>query len=63
MAEVEQAVGGADFVHLGVDAGGYDFGLAGKSEVLEVVDALFGLGVVAYECATLDGVVGLCGVE
>ena len=61
--EVEQAVGGAHFVHFGVDAGGDDFCLAGEAEVFEIVDALLGFFVVAYEGAAFDGVVGLGGVE
>lgn len=63
LAEVEEAVGGAYLVHLAVDAGGYDAGLASETEVLEVVDALFGLLVVHHHSPTLHGVVHLGGVE
>lgn len=63
LAEGEQAVGGAHFVHLGVDAGGHDGDLAGEAEVFEVVDAAFGLLVVDDHGAAFDGVVDFGGVE
>lgn len=61
--EAQQAVGGAYFIHLTVDAGGHHLGFAGKTEVLEVVDALLGGGIVADEGTAFHGVVGLGGVE
>lgn len=63
LPEVEQAVGGAHLVHLGVDARSYHLGLAGETKVLEVVDALLRPLVVHDEGATLDGVVNLGGVK
>ena len=63
LAEVQQSVGGAHLVHLGVDARCDDLGLAGEAEVLEVVDTAFGLLVVHHHGAALDGVVHLRGME
>lgn len=61
--QLQQAIGRAQFVHLTVYSGRHDGHLVGKAEVLEVVDALLRLGVVADEGAALDGVEGLRGVE
>lgn len=63
IAKAEQAVGGADFIHLAVDAGGYHLRLIRKAEVLEVVDALLHGGIVADEGAAFHGVIGFGGVE
>ncbi len=63
VAEVEQSVGGPHFVHLRIDPGRHDLGLAGESEVLEVVDPLFGPGVVADERPAFDRIVGLGRME
>ena len=62
-AQVQQAVGGAHLVHLAVDAWGHDLGLAGKAEVLQIVYALLGLGIVHDKGTALDGVIDLGGVE
>ena len=50
-------------VDLAIDAGGNDLGLAGKAEVLQVVDALLGGGIVHDEGPTLKGVIDLGGME
>ena len=63
LTQVEQTIGRAHLVHLTVDAGGDDFGLALEAEVLEVVDALLHLGVTHDERPTLDGVIDLSGME
>lgn len=63
LTEVEESVGGAYLVHLGVDAGSNDLGLSGKAEVLEVIDASFGLLVVHDHGTALDGIIDLGGVE
>ena len=63
IAQAEEAVGGADFVHLAVDTGSHHLGLAREAEVLEVVDALLHGCIVADEGAAFHGVVGLGGVE
>lgn len=61
--EAQQAVGSAYFIHLTVDAWGHHLGLPGEAEVLEVVDALLGGGIVADKGAAFHGVVGFGGVE
>ena len=63
MPEVDQSHGGAHLVHLAVNARGYDGGLAGEPEVLQVVDTLLGLLVVHHERPALYRVVHLRGVE
>ena len=63
LLEIQQAIGSAHLVHLGVDARGDDLGLAGKAEILEVVDALLGLLVVHDHGASLNGVIDLGGME
>lgn len=63
LSEVQYAVGGSHLVHLGVDSGTYDGGLAGKAEVLEVIYAAFSLFVVHDHGATFDSVVDFGGVE
>lgn len=63
LPQIEQSVGRAHLVHLAVDAGGDDLGLAGKSEVLQIVDAPLCLLVVHDERTPLNGVVDLGGVE
>lgn len=63
MLEVDQSHCGAHFVHLPVDARGYDGGLSGEPEVLQIVYPLLGLLVVHHKCPALDGVVHLRGVE
>ena len=63
LTQVQQAVGRPHLVHLAVDAWCDDLGLAGKAEVLEVVDALLGLGIVHHQRAALDGVEHLGGME
>lgn len=63
LTEVEESVGGAYLVHLGVDAGSNDLGLSGKAEVLEVIDASFGLLVMHHHGTTFDSVVDFGGME
>lgn len=63
LPEVEQPVGGSDFIHLPVDAGTHYLGLAGEAEVFQIVDPLFGLGVGNDERAAFDGIEHLGGVE
>jgi len=63
LPQVEQPVGGPHLVHLAVDAGSDDLGLAGEAEVLEVVNALLGLGVMDDERAALGGAEDLGAVE
>ena len=63
LSEVEQSVGGAHLVHLGVDAGGDHLGLSREAEVLQVVDAALGPLVVHDHGTALDGVVHLGGME
>lgn len=63
MLEVDQSHCGAHLVHLPVDARGYDGGLSGEPEVLQIVYPLLGLLVVHHKCPALDGVVHLRGVE
>lgn len=61
--QVQETVGGSDFVHLAVDARGDDRCFACKAEVLEIVDTLFGRFVMTDEGAAFDRVVDLGGVE
>ncbi len=53
LLQVEQAEGGAHLVHLAVDARGNDLGLAGKAEVLEIVNAFLGLLVLHNKGSSL----------
>lgn len=62
-AKVEQTVCRTHLVHLAVDARTYDLCLAGKAEVLQIVDAFLRLLVVHYQGSALNGVVHLCGME
>ena len=55
LTQVEQAEGGTHLVHLAVDAGCDDLGLASEAEVLEVIDAFFGLLVVNDQGTALGG--------
>ena len=63
LAQVEQAVGRAHFVHLAVDAGTDDCCFVGEAEVLQVVYALLHALVVHHHRAALNGVVDFGGVE
>lgn len=63
LLEIQETVGAAHLVHLGVYAGADDGGLSGEAEVLQVVYALLGGFVVHYHGPALDGVVDLGGVE
>lgn len=61
--ELQEAKGSVDFAHLGVDAGGDDGDLIDKTKVLQMVDALLGLGVGADDGAALEGVEDLGGMK
>ena len=63
LTQVEQAEGSTHLVHLAVDAGCDDLGLAGEAEVLEVIDAFFGLLVVNDQGTALGGTKDLGGME
>ena len=63
MLKVYQSYRRAHLVHLSVDAGGNDCGLAGKAEVLQVVYPLLGPSIVHYKCSALYRIVYLCRVE
>lgn len=63
LTEVEQAVGCAHLVHLGVDTGGHHCGLAVYAEIFEVVDVTFHSFVLHYQRTALDGVEHLGSVE
>lgn len=63
IAQAEEAIGSADFIHLAVDAGGDHLGLACEAEVLEVINTLLHGSIVADEGAAFHGVVGLGGME
>ena len=61
--QLQQAEGGVDLAHLAVDAGRDHRDLVDEAEVLQVVDALLGLGIGADDGAALEGVEDLGGVE
>lgn len=61
--QLQQAEGGVDLAHLGVDAGGHHGGLIHKAEVFQVVDVLLGLGIRTDDGATLEGIEHLGGVK
>ena len=63
LTQVEQAEGSTHLVHLAVDAGCDDLGLAGEAEVLEVIDAFFGLLVVNDQGTALGSAEDLGGME
>lgn len=63
LLEVQEAVCAAHLIHLGVDAWGYDGGLSGKAEVLQVVDAFLRDFVMHNHGTALDGVIHLGRVE
>ena len=63
LAQVQQAIGRTQLVHLAVDTRCNHLGLASKAEVLEVVDALLHLLVMHNQCPALDGVIDLGGME
>ena len=63
LSQIEQTVGTAHLVHLGVDARGDHFWLSCKTKILQVINTLLGLLVVHHHCAALDGVIDLGGME
>lgn len=63
LLEIQQAIGSAHLVHLGIDAGGDDLGLARKTEILQVVNTLLGLRIVHDHGTTLYRVIDLGGME
>ena len=61
--QLQQAERRLHFVHLAVDANGNDAGLAGKTEVLQIVDVPLGLGVRTDDGTTFEGGEDLGGME
>ena len=59
MFQVQETIGGADFVHLAVDAGCDNSGFTGKAKIFQVVDTLLGRFVMTDERSTFDSVVDL----
>ena len=54
--QLQQAEGGVEFAHLAVDAGRHHGHFVDEAEILQVVDALLGLGVGADDGAALEGI-------
>lgn len=63
MLELKQAKGGVEFAHLAVDTWGHHGDFIDEAEILQVVDALLGLGVRADDGAPFKSVEYLGGVE
>ena len=61
--QVQQTIGTAHFIHLAIDARSYDGGLARKTEVLQIVNALLRFFIVANQGTAFHRVVHLRGVE
>ena len=63
VVELQQTERGVELAHLAVDAGGDDRHFVDEAEILQVVDACFGLRIRADDRAALEGVEHLGGVE
>ena len=63
LTEVEQTIGGTHLIHLGIDTRSDDLCLTCEAEILQVVNAAFGLLVVHDHGTALDGIIDLGGVE
>ena len=63
MFELNQAEGGVEFAHLAVDAWSHHSDFIDEAEILQVVDALLGLGIWTDDSATLESVEYFGGVE
>ena len=61
--QLQQAKSGVDFTHFGVDAWGDNGDLVHKAKVFQVINALFGFGIVADDGAAFKGVEDFGGVK
>lgn len=61
--ELQQAEGGVDFAHLGIDTWGDDGGFIDEAEVFQMIDTLLSFGIRADDCATFKGVEDFGGVK
>ena len=61
--QLQQSQGRVEFTHLAVDAGSHHGNFAHMAEVLQLIDAYFGLGIGTDDGATLKGVEHFGGME
>src|SRR5450830_1066509 len=61
--QLQEPERGIELAHLAVDAGGHHGGFVGEAKVLQVVDAVLGLGIGADDGPTFKGIENLGGMK
>ena len=63
LLQVEQAECCTNFIHLTVDTRSYNFRFSRKTKILQIINTLFGLFIVANQCSALHGIIYLSGMK